>query len=150
MGPAPCSLCGPAQPLATLTPPAPRPALPEPLHLLFLLHILSLCPFLNSVPLPGSAGTLLFLQLQGANSQREGKAFLRRRGPDALSHHQPSPKGQSFLGSAGTVAMVSPDQLQGLPEGPSLTSWLSDTANSPLRAGDTLGWLWAGKSPRPG
>lgn len=57
--------------------------LPEPFRPLFLLLILSLCPFLNSALPPGSAGTLLFLQLQGANSQREEKALLRGRVPNA-------------------------------------------------------------------
>lgn len=55
-----------------------------------------MCPFLNSALPPGSAGTLLFLQLQGANSQREGKALLRGRVPNVLSHCQPSLEGQSF------------------------------------------------------
>lgn len=41
------------------------------------------------------------------------------------------------------VAVVSLHQLRGLPEGPSLASWLSTSAKSPLGAGDSLGWLWA-------
>lgn len=145
------SPCGPpvvlAWPRTSPRPPGPQPALPEPLHPLFLRHILSLCPFLNSVLPPGSAGTLLFSQLPGANSQGERKALLRGRVPDALSHRQSSPKGQSFPGSAGTVAVLSQDQLQDLPD------WLQATANSPLRAGDTWvgsGLCARGRGPAPG
>ena len=81
-----CFPCGPRAVPDHHQPPRPQPALPEPRHLLFLRHILSLCPFLNSVLPPGSAGTLLFSQLSGANSQGERKALLRGRVPNALSH----------------------------------------------------------------
>lgn len=45
------------------------------------------------------------------------------------------------------VSVVSLGQLQCLPEGLSLASWLSATTNSPLGMGGTLDWLWAWKGP---
>lgn len=66
--------------------------------------------------------------------------------PNVQSHCQPSLEGQSFPCPAEMMAVVSLDQLRGLPEGSSLASWPSTAANSPLRAGDT--GLALGFAPR--
>lgn len=79
--------------------------------------------------------------------------MLRGQVPNTLNHCQPSPEGKvvpvlipaphPHPRSAGMVAVVCRDQPWSLPEGPSPASRLSAAANSPLTAGDTLGWLWA-------
>lgn len=82
--------------------------------------------------------SLSWEQAAGRKLSERREGFAKRLVPNALSHGQPSPGGQTFPGSAGMVAVVSLDQPQHLPEGPSLTSWLSATTNSSLRTGDTL------------
>lgn len=131
------SLSGSVQLLTTLSPPGPRPALLEP-----TFTPSSSYAFFPCAPELGSATRLcwdlVIFTAAGRKLSERREGFAKRLVPNALSHGQPSPGGQTFPGSAGMVAVVSLDQPQHLPEGPSLTSWLSATTNSSLRTGDTL------------
>lgn len=83
--------CDPLLPLTSPRPPVQWPAPAQAFHLLFLLHDLSLCPFLNSALTSGSAGTLLFLQLQRAK-----EIFAKRAGAQCFESLPAQPQSAKF------------------------------------------------------